>query len=1385
MSNIQRESLFGESSSTSRKRKAPRPTTLTKKSNPSPSYKSNTALYPAGTQSLGLVTRVAPNFLFLTLPGDVTAYVNVSNVSDELNEVLEADPNCSLVDFFSIGDVVLGVVLQAGHRPVLSLVPSAVNYSLADSEIDSSTPVSIVVKSEEDHGWLCSTGLDLPAFLPLQGNSQLKIGKVHVAYVVKSSPRHLQVSIPLKLEVPNISVDIKELAKRAEALADQAEEKPLKKIIKRDNLINSTKLYSKVPIKSANNAGIQLLLPTGEVFLYKTHLSDFCSHNDAILEFIKTVLNKIDQLKVAARTGTVYFPKKMIKLMNELGLEVDNFILKAGHVLTLHYPGFFSFPTMKRSVIEDFINNLYPDSPLKLSPHQEFFGFVKKVFENKVIVGFPNNLTGLLRTEKGNQFVTDQSIRVRVKSVNSEGKFLLSFAQSIKCDSLFHSLATLHTMEPTLTLPQLPQPGTLIEAVPVQETEFGLVLSLVTGGREQPTTSEDVTIVVPKDHFIATEESPVWVRVLSVKAKIGLVEATMKPELVGSVPSREKSLETRGKFKKQKSSLVKQDDDVMGSIIHVSNDSIIFSFSQEESRRPLFILVPCPLVSAGLMSNTTEFDELVKVFPIGFQTSIKIKSIGKDGSIIGQVKECLADMIEESQKGKSVADFSLNYHELSEDVKQSIDDLSSQKHDHTGNLTVGQRVSAVISSLSNGFYYLSLSPTTHGKLLHVDCGHSRDSVLEFVSNARVGDLVTAFITSIDNGLMFSLVDQPLIKDVVTVCRIESKFKTFGRLVQLPGNRKGVVHPCDVSDDLTRVGEGFGEGEVAECKIVDVCGDVVKVSLKESDFSDSAAKPITVDDLIVGQELQGLVVGQSESGLFVDISREFTGRVRSSQVSGKVLIGDVIKVYVLSILDKKASLSMKSFAKKSAPLTPKDQGKVLDCTVKNVQNFGLFLAAGLHNKTFNMRSLPTVFVHKSKVFDKGNEVDLENRFSIGDHVKVLIKHVDENKNRVFGSMRSSDIGVVLEEEKEFKLDDVMVGESNDEGQNDDVDQGFNEPSDSDSDSELDRVDVVNMDDSDDEIVDLNLDEVSDEEVVDPFMTSSTPISSKLTENEVRKTEDLLVTGSNANSTADIERELLANPTSPPLWIQLAALSLAEADIEKTRDTFDRAVDAMKESFGKDLGDIWAAYLNFENNYGSQSTLENVFERMKMVVEPSIAHLSFCKCLIGKVSQIPLETIVEALSEAVKKCQTLIDFWVLYYEFSREMEDQLDSEHSPNAVIKRALFFLPSRYHVDFSRIIAQKEFKSGNQQKGRSLFEKLVSNHPKRADLWSVYLDMEISHGSVEFARQLFHRLTTVKFSSKAIRNLFRKWAKFEAQHGTNEQQAFVETSARKYLEKFN
>lgn len=58
----------------------------------------------------------------------------------------------------------------------------------------------------------------------------------------------------------------------------------------------------------------------------------------------------------------------------------------------------------------------------------------------------------------------------------------------------------------------------------------------------------------------------------------------------------------------------------------------------------------------------------------------------------------------------------------------------------------------------------------------------------------------------------------------------------------------------------------------------------------------------------------------------------------------------------------------------------------------------------------------------------------------------------------------------------------------------------------------------------------------------------------------------------------------------------------------------------------------------------------------------------------------------------------------------------------SIVNRALLSLPRRKHIKFISQTAILEFKCGVADRGRSMFEGILREYPKRTDLWSIYLD---------------------------------------------------------------
>ena len=118
-----------------------------------------------------------------------------------------------------------------------------------------------------------------------------------------------------------------------------------------------------------------------------------------------------------------------------------------------------------------------------------------------------------------------------------------------------------------------------------------------------------------------------------------------------------------------------------------------------------------------------------------------------------------------------------------------------------------------------------------------------------------------------------------------------------------------------------------------------------------------------------------------------------------------------------------------------------------------------------------------------------------------------------------------------------------------------------------------------------------------------------------------------------------------------------------------------------------------------------------------------------------------------------------------------------------VLSNALKALPKRSHIDVVRRFALLEFSKGEAEKGRSLFEGLLADAPKRIDIWNVYIDQEIKFGEKSKVEDLFERVITKKITRKQAKFFFSKWLEYEESKGDEKGAEYVKALAMEYVEK--
>lgn len=80
-----------------------------------------------------------------------------------------------------------------------------------------------------------------------------------------------------------------------------------------------------------------------------------------------------------------------------------------------------------------------------------------------------------------------------------------------------------------------------------------------------------------------------------------------------------------------------------------------------------------------------------------------------------------------------------------------------------------------------------------------------------------------------------------------------------------------------------------------------------------------------------------------------------------------------------------------------------------------------------------------------------------------------------------------------------------------------------------------------------------------------------------------------TGAEPKSVNDFERLLVSDQDQSYLWIKYMAFMLDKLDAEAARRVVERAVKSVGITAESDKLNLWIAYMNLENQYGTQETL----------------------------------------------------------------------------------------------------------------------------------------------------------------------------------------------------
>ncbi|KAH3682794.1 hypothetical protein WICPIJ_006253 [Wickerhamomyces pijperi] len=763
--------------------------------------------------------------------------------------------------------------------------------------------------------------------------------------------------------------------------------------------------------------------------------------------------------------------------------------------------------------------------------------------------------------------------------------------------------------------------------------------------------------------------------------------------------------------------------------------------------------------------------------------------------------------------------------------KQLLIELSAKKEDLvTGpysalsldKITVGSEYVAFINNKQlNGFFFVNLAASLKGKISLMNVTDDISKLSDIEANFPVGSALKVTVQAIDGQHnSVSLTSRTNVIESAKDIRVGEKYparvvKVTDNfvVVQLSESLNAVALITDALNDFSHsLTDSYSKNDAVAATIlkIDDSNKKVQVSLRSESPVDRTIK--TFEDLKRGDVVRGFVKNVTDKGLFVALGSNVTGYVKVSNLFDSYIkewkkffkLHQLVHAKVIDSVDAShITLTLKESEVNGDLNVLKyfedvKLGDIYEGSVRKVADFGVFVKL---DGCVNVSGL----CHHTQISD--NAIDnLQALFGEGDRVKVKVLAVDNKKKQLSLGMKASffsDAAATAEDSdnEESDAEDIEQDEEDDEDDDSDVEVAdVDEDENSDADEELVKSAFANQEDSDSDEEDSDSDdeaesqglsglgtngfdwtaqildqaqdvESSDDEDFTQIRTKKKKRVQKLVEDQTEELDRA------PESVGDFERLIIGNPNSSIAWMNYIAFQLQLSEIEKAREIAERALKTINYREEQEKLNIWIALLNLENSFGTEDTLEDVFKRSCEYMDSLTMHLKLISIYILSEKYAKVDALFKTTAKKFGK--TSVSVWVTYGSYLLDREEN----EKAHEILANALSALPKRDHIEVVRKFAQLEFTKGDAEQGRSLFEGLVADVPKRIDLWNVYIDQEIKKDEKKKVEELFERVLTKKISRKQAKFFFGKWLAFEEEKDDQKAVDYVKAKAQEYVQK--
>ncbi|KAF2859987.1 hypothetical protein K470DRAFT_217955 [Piedraia hortae CBS 480.64] len=263
-----------------------------------------------------------------------------------------------------------------------------------------------------------------------------------------------------------------------------------------------------------------------------------------------------------------------------------------------------------------------------------------------------------------------------------------------------------------------------------------------------------------------------------------------------------------------------------------------------------------------------------------------------------------------------------------------------------------------------------------------------------------------------------------------------------------------------------------------------------------------------------------------------------------------------------------------------------------------------------------------------------------------------------------------------------------------------------------------------------------------------------------------TGDLVLYGPRSND--DFERQLLVRPNDSTLWVEYMAFQLQLGETQRAREIAERALRTIHLCEVEEKLNIWIALLNLEVEYGDEERVEEVFSQACQVQDSLAMHQKLASIYIMSGKHARADALFDRMLKN-KAFRASASVWLNYASFLMDTNKTPDRARE---LLPRALQSVPLNEHRLLTAKFAISEFRSGNGnlERGRTIFESLMTEWPKWTTGWDMWVDAEKAVGIENKQRvsDLYERMTGVKMKKRRAEMVFKKWLNFEEKKKSKE-----------------